>query len=64
MQTLGEHRQLLDEVTPRQTLQSTKDKDGTTTSDRAEECRKGVEGTLKIGPIEQADKEKSKELEC
>ena len=32
----GEHRRLPDKATPRSTLRSTKDKDGTTTSDRVE----------------------------
>ena len=32
----GEHRRLPDEATPRSTLRSTKDRDGTTTSDRVE----------------------------
>ena len=35
----GEHRRFCDKATPRSMLRNTKDNDGTTTSDRAEESQ-------------------------
>ena len=40
----GEHRWLPDKATPKSTLQSTKDKDGTTTNNRAEQSQTGSKG--------------------